>query len=286
MESRDGLKKEKELYDVLESFSLLPTVLVAIVIEYCRPASLKGNLLYTFSFPTQIKWPRSMCLNSQYLYITSQANYYYYQIENEQILSQPNSWKLKITGSIYEMELDDNNTLYLLHPWKLIIYNLVQNTRMECALASHVCNMSVDKNVVYLTTGNIYAFYKKETTLHKIITHEYACGVANDKDNLYICDRSMNNILVFDKIQYQMIREFGNQILKKPTSILCYNNFLYISDLERMVVLTITGELFRVIGENTGIGNTSGVGFLPRNFCIVNNRLYILSRNSSVLIFE
>jgi len=185
-----------------------------------------------------------------------------------------------------------HNLLYLLHQEKFFIYNLLQGTKIaEFVLHSNTSNMSVDENVIYFSSPKVDVFLldKECKTVNKRINLKNwePCGLGIDVHYLYVCDRQQNRILVFNKERLKLIRQFGNPILKRPTSIILDNELLYIMDLERIVVLNIKGEIFQVIGEGIpGVGNTQNVAILPRNFCIANNRLYVQTQNSRVLIFE
>jgi len=297
-EKKNGEDKEtteKQLHALFSLFSPLPTVLIQLIIEYFRQPWLKGSLYDTLVMKIPSYWSQSLCSDSHYLYLTFGDKYYRCKITEPKSGLNTEAWKINIDGEAYGMDLV-NNILYMLKPRGFIIYHFLENfiiKEWNFPENRDVYNMTIDQDFIYFTTSScIFKYNKEGKEIDQIRPTEKVdlCGIANDNEYLYICERHENKILVLLKEGSILIREFGKTRLKRPSSIYLHQNILYVWDFKCITVLSIENEeMYQVIGTGMeGIGNTEGTTHLGPHLCIVNNRLYVSTPASGnrIYLFE
>jgi len=287
------MTSRKTLLKTLNELEVLYTDLNRLIVEYAT-AGFEGNLIDKLTTNDNTHyWSNAICSDSNYLYLVWGSQYYLSKITEELKILPLEDWNLPdVKGTVYGMEIR-KNILYILKDGPFYIFNLLQNcVTYNWKLLSNVYNMTIDDNFIYFPTYTHITIYNKEgQSIKEIrIPSTELCGIANDKEYLYVCNTSKDyKILVIKKETGTVIRELGQNILKKPSSIYLYDNFIYVWDYKCITVLSIeNSEIFQYLGQGIDdIGNNDGATYLANHMCVVKNRFYVANPHSRrILMFE
>jgi len=205
--------------------------------------------------------------------------------------------------NVYGMQIVENY-LYILTSRDFVIYSLIENLIIKSwPLPTVAYNITIDENLIYISSNNVISVYNKEGKSRKEkeilrIGAQTFCGIAHDKEYLYICEQEEKTILVFNKETNLYIREIGKKLLTKPSSIYIDQSFLYVWDFKCITVLSTDIEekefFHKIFGPSKNscpglesLGNLDGTTYLTNHISIVNNRLYIAVPNlQCILMYE
>jgi len=116
-------------------------------------------------------------------------------------------------------------------------------------------------------------------------------GITCDSTTLYVCDTNNYRIQCISKDKYNVQRSWGtygieNEQFEFPSSILFYENILYVGDKYCVQLFTCDGIFLQRIGGDE-VGKEEGLFNWIKGICVVEDKLYVSDCfNDRVQVFK
>jgi len=237
---------------------------------------------------------RRIIHDNQYLYINdSKCNEIYrYSFDGKFI----NSLKYNAHG----MEIH-NNHLYLTGDLSLIVVEIKTNTIIQTYDLPKEkdgpvggAHLKIDHEKFFFTphfknSNYIYCMNQNGKEIKRFGCKEKSQkegefgrprGITIDETYLYVCDYENHRLQVVNKENGKFIRQLtmGKRKFNYPQSILLYENFIYIGDINGIQVFTKdTNKFTKIFGSH---GSKIGEFRRVTGLCIVNSKLYVVDHDN------